>query len=122
MSRKILLPIVDKFPRLPRKYDRRYKLSEKQIQSIKKLKKDGLSVKVLAKRFKVSGTTICYYVYPDVMARMKEKNRKRIHLPKDKERYNENKRRQRKDNYKKVRKYLNFLQRKRRGLKLYPNS
>ena len=103
-----------KYPRLPRKYDRRCKLSLSDIQKIKKLRKKGITIKNLSTQFKVSVTTIGYYIYPAMRANMLEKNRK--HRWKNPN-YNENQKYIRKVNYKKMRKYLTVIQNKRRRTK-----
>ena len=50
-----------KYPRLPRKLDRRCKLMDKDIRTIRTLYKYGASIKTLAKKFKVSGNLIRYW-------------------------------------------------------------
>lgn len=67
-----------KYPRL-RDYnlDRRFKLTEKQINEIRKKRQKGATIISIAKHFKISTTTVCYYIYLAVNAMIRAKNAKR---------------------------------------------
>jgi orotate phosphoribosyltransferase-like protein len=103
-----------KYPKLPRKYDLRFKLTEADIKRIQALRKQGITIKKLSEIFKVSVTTIGYYIYPKMRKAIMEKNRKRRWKNPN---YNKNKRRIRNIQYKKHRKYLTELMYKRRHKK-----
>ncbi len=119
MGRK-LGKVITVYPKLVRKMDRRYKLSDIQIAIIKKLREEGWSTTRLSKKYGVSTCTISYHTNPEVNTRMKAKNAKRRHdkTDEDKEKYNANKRRIRAIMYDTMRPYLNYCMRKIRGNKL----
>lgn len=52
---------MEKFPRLPQELDRRKKLMKEDIEEIRELKKDGLSMLTIAKIYNVSQALICYW-------------------------------------------------------------
>lgn len=47
--------------RIPKRYDRRYKLTEENIKEIRKLRKDGYTLRALASKFNVSIQCILYH-------------------------------------------------------------
>lgn len=65
-----------KYPRLPEKLDRRKKLFKKDIQKIREKRKNGISVKLLAKIYDVSRTLIYYWTNPKINKLIKEHARK----------------------------------------------
>lgn len=51
-----------KYPRLPRKFNKGKKLTEKQIKDIKFLKRRGMSNKSIAKKFKIFPYAVSYWI------------------------------------------------------------
>lgn len=64
------------------KYDRRYKLTESDVEKIKLLRKKGLTCKEIAEKFGVSSTAILYKLNPKVKNKRNEYNKNYNKLPK----------------------------------------
>ena len=76
-----------KFPRLPRKYDLRYKLSEDDIAEIVKLRKNHTQ-QYIATIFNISTSTVAYYTNTEYRKKTMLRNAKHRH-PQDNERIRE---------------------------------
>ncbi len=77
------------YPRLPKKLDRRCKLTEKDIYRIRILKENGWLLKRIAKKFNVSDMSIYYWTNENYRQESLERGRYKRHT--DKERWNESK-------------------------------
>ena len=71
--------------RLPRKHDRRYKLTEQQEKEIKLLREEGLTLIAIAKRYNVSQSTISLITNPLIKQKRVEYHKTYVQkiLPKD---------------------------------------
>ena len=67
-----------KYPRLPRKYDLRYKLSKDDIVEIVKLRKKHTQ-QYIATKFNISTSTVQYYTNPEYRKKAMLQNAKHRH-------------------------------------------
>ena len=67
-----------KFPRLSRKQDLRYRLTEKDIAEIVALRKEHTQ-QYIATKFKISTATVAYYTNPEFRKKQMLKNAKHRH-------------------------------------------
>ena len=67
------------------------KLSKKQINQIRKLRKKGLKLREIAKKFNVAESTLQYHINETYRKSVKEKARERMRKLTKKERYEKNK-------------------------------
>lgn len=63
-------------------YDRRYKLTESDVEKIKLLRKKGLKLREIAEKYGVSEVTILYKLNPKVKNKRNEYNKNYNKLPK----------------------------------------
>ena len=67
-----------KYPKLPRKLDKRFILSLEDIKEIKRLSKAGFSSRELGRKFNVSHTTIRYYIVKNLAGKLNKKRYQEI--------------------------------------------
>lgn len=68
------------YPQLTREQKKSCKLNDTQITEIKKLYKEGISMRALGRQFNISKTTVKYWTDEDFQKKDKEKAMKRTAL------------------------------------------
>ena len=101
-----------KYPRISREDDLRIKLSDKQISSIRSLRKKGKTLEYLAKKFHVSVALIHYRTKPASYRAMCDKVRKKYGYDRAKRLISQRRHYQRKKNNPEFKKYMHMNSRK----------